>query len=96
MKVWMGDSYFNKKKMRRPVKLNLGKDHTIRFGHGNIVKGKLIQATRCGFNFLNEETNRCVLNKHLYKSKCENHLSEDWFFVSTYFTIREIKTAKHE
>ena len=76
---------------RRPKKLKLGTRYLVRFKWGNIVRGKLIQPTKCGFNLLNEETNKCILTHHLYPSKCENHLSETWFFINETIDIREFK-----
>ena len=93
MKVWKEHNHDWKNK-RRPVRLHLGREYHIRFRYGNYVIGKLIQPTKCGFNFLNETTNKCILKTHLYKSKCENHQSEDWFFINTYLTINEIKNTQ--
>ena len=93
MKVWKPHMYSYKNTIRRPVRLNLGSEYTIRFGHGNSVVGRLIMPTKCGFNFLNETTNKCIMKNHLYKSKRENHLSEDWFFINTYFTINEVNKS---
>lgn len=52
---------------------------------------KFIQPTKCGFNFLNLDTNKCILKHHLYLSKCENHLSEDWFWINERMNIEECK-----
>jgi hypothetical protein len=62
---------------RRPKKLKLGKHYVIWFGYKNKMMCKFIQPTKCGFNFLNLDTNKCILRQHLYPSKCENHLSVD-------------------
>ena len=74
---------------RRPRKLKLGNEYYLKFKWGNGVKCKFIQPTKRGFNFLNIETNKCVLRQHLYQSKCENHLSETWFFINETITIYE-------
>ena len=86
--------YNPKNTTRRPVRLNLGSEYLIRFGHGNTIVGKLIQPTTRGFNFLNETTNKCILKHHIYNSKHANHLSEDWFFINTYYTINEINKSQ--
>lgn len=76
---------------RRPRKLELGKHYVIWFDPKSKMMCKFIQPTKCGFNFLNLDTNKCVLNGHLYPSKCENHLSETWFWVNERLKIDECK-----
>ena len=41
---------------------------------------KFIQPTKCGYNFLNLETNKCVLPRHLYPSK--KHPDQKLFWVN--------------
>ena len=76
---------------RRPKKLKLGKHYVIWFGFQNKMMCKFIQPTKCGFNFLNLDTNKCILRQHLYPSKCENHLSGDWFWINERMNIDECK-----
>ena len=76
---------------RRPRKLKLGKYYMVRFKYGNMMLCKFIQPTKCGFNFLNITSNKCILRKHLYPSKCENHIGEPWFFVNETFEIQRAK-----
>ena len=71
-----------KKYDRIQVKLELGKDYLVYYTYKKKMKCRFIQPTRCGFNFLDLETNKCILPKHLYPSKCENHLNEKWFWIS--------------
>lgn len=73
---------------RLPRKFELGRIYNIRFGHGNSVNCKFIKVTRKGYNFVNISTHKCVLKHHLYPSKCPNHLSENWFWINTYYTIK--------
>ena len=75
----------------KPQKINLGEDYKITFKYGNQVIGRFIKITKTGYNFLNLKTNKCIFKKHFYKSKCENHLSEDWFFI-----YDGIKITKYE
>ncbi|MFT6125773.1 MAG: hypothetical protein ACJAVA_000214 [Flavobacteriaceae bacterium] len=76
---------------RRPRRLDLGIHYIVKFQWGNTMLCKFIQPTKCGFNFLNIKTNKCILRQHLYPSKCENHIGEDWFFVNETFEIKKIK-----
>lgn len=77
---------------RKPIKLKLGNDYVVWFGYkdNDKLRCKFIQVTKCGFNFLNLETNKCILKQHLYPSKCSNHKSGDWFWVNKYFNINSI------
>lgn len=52
---------------------------------------QFIQPTKCGFNFLNLNTNKCILKHHLYPSKCDYHKSGDWFWVNNRMIITECK-----
>jgi len=78
---------------RRPRKLILGAHYNVKFKWGNSVLCKFIQPTNRGFNLLNVKTNKCVLRNHLYPSKCENHLSETWFWLND--TINISKCENH-
>ena len=75
----------------RPQKIKLGKTYKIHFlKYNNYVGGRFIKVTKKGYNFLNYKTNKCIFKNHFYKSKCENHLSEDWFFVSKNVKITQL------
>lgn len=67
---------------RIPRKLELGKDYLVYYTYKKKMNCRFIQPTKCGFNFLDLETNKCILPKHLYPSKCKNHLTEKWFWIS--------------
>lgn len=75
---------------RIPRKFEIGKNYRFSYGYGRNYKCKFIQVTPRGYNFLNLETNRCMLRQHLYLSKCENHLSEEWFWINSNFLIKEV------
>jgi hypothetical protein len=49
--------------------LLLGNIYWISFGNNKYFPVKFIKVTKCGYNFLNEKTNKCVLPLHLYMSK---------------------------
>jgi len=54
--------------MRHPVlniELTLGEEYMVGFSN-TMAKCRLIKTTAKGFNFLNLETNKCVLKQHLY------------------------------
>ena len=47
------------------IELELGKDYLVGWGD-KLNKCRLIQPSPKGFNFLNLETNRCILTQHFY------------------------------
>ena len=55
--------------MLQHKELILGEIYWITFSHGRYFPVKFIKVTRCGYNFLNEKTNKCILPRHLYPSK---------------------------
>ena len=74
---------------RRPIRLTLGEYYIIHFGYQNKMMCKFIQPTKYGFNFLNLNTNKCILKHHLYPSKCENHISGDWYWINDRMNIEK-------
>lgn len=81
----------NDNKIKRvPRQLKLGKHYIVHYTpFGKIHICKFIQPTKCGFNLLNLNTNKCILKHHLYPSKCENHKSGDWFWTNERLIIKE-------
>lgn len=49
--------------------LELGKDYIIHIWGKSAGLCRFIQPTEKGFNFLNLETSKCVLKRHIYPSK---------------------------
>ena len=76
---------------RIPKKLKLGKHYAVWFVYKNKMMCKFIQTTKCGFNFLNLDTNKCILSQHIYPSKYENHLSCGWYWINEHINIEECK-----
>lgn len=76
---------------RIPKQLKLGAYYAIYFNYNRIMMCQFIQPTKCGFNFLNLNTNKCILKHHLYPSKCDYHKSGDWFWVNNRMIITECK-----
>lgn len=78
---------------RHPKKLILGAEYRICFWYhsAEIIIAKFIQPTEKGFNFLNLDTNKCILKHHLYPSKYLNRIKNDenWFFVSDFLIIKD-------
>ena len=74
----------------RPKKLKLGAKYLVRFSYRNYIPCKFIQPTRCGFNFLNLKTNKCILRRHLYRSKYEDFSNDTWFFISDNIEVIEV------
>lgn len=56
-------------KILRLDHFELGSNYQIKFPAGNFVNVRFIKVTPCGYNFLNLETNKCLLKRHLYKDK---------------------------
>jgi hypothetical protein len=83
----------------RDVILNLGEYYYIHYKKDKI-KVKLIQVTEFGYNLLNEETNCCILKRHMYvpKKYRENFKKENKiFFISDKFVLyKNIKGIDNE
>lgn len=76
---------------RLPHKMVLGKDYIIYYNNSNVkYRCRFIQPTKNGFNLLNLETNKCILDKHVYPSK-KNHKTGDWFWFNHQLNIQQIK-----
>ena len=80
---------------RIPKKLKLGETYRVYFPWGKTYKCKFIQPTKCGYNFLDMDTNKCILKRHLYPSKAENHKSGDWFFIIDIISITSFNPLGH-
>ena len=82
---------------RKPVKLELGADYEVRwYRYTYTTICRFIKPTKCGFNLLNLETNKCILPTHLYKSKRERYQDGDWFFVNENMYLKKYKKKKEE
>lgn len=74
---------------RKLTQLELGKDYIIWWGPNdmkyasNISICKFIQPTRCGFNFLDMNTSKCILPRHLYPTKQSKGKSIKKFFINS-------------
>lgn len=76
---------------RRPVKLTLGQEYIVSiFGKSHYCL--FIQTTTKGFNFLDLDTNKCILLHHLYVSKISS--DETWFFVNCVINIYKNNNTK--
>lgn len=76
---------------RRPVKLVLGQEYVVSI-FGKSHHCLFIQTTAKGFNFLDLNTNKCILFRHLYVSKISN--DETWFFVNRVINIYKRDNTK--
>lgn len=67
------------------VKLVLGEMYHIAWGGRMGVICKLIQVTPYGYNLLNLDTNRCILDRHLYvpKKLRDKFPDEEKFFITS-------------
>lgn len=78
---------FNRK---TPHRLTLGKKYVLWYNYKQKFICQFIQPTKCGFNFLNINTHKCILKYHLYPSKYEKHRETgDWFFLNNNLQIEE-------
>ena len=72
----------------RLIRLELGKEYLLSTYYLPKIHCKFIKVTRCGYNFLNLETNKCILNRHLYPSKKIDPVGE-MFFVDKKIRIEK-------
>ena len=66
--------------------LELGCLYHVYYPTKKPVVHKFIKVTKKGYNFLNIETNKCILKQHLYESK----KYKNTFFVYKMLIIEEI------
>jgi hypothetical protein len=71
-----------------PMFLEVGK-HYILVIRKKIIIAKFIKTTKKGFNFLNLNTNECIMKRHIYrfKNKYEDEYVENLYWVSKYITV---------
>lgn len=77
---------------RIPIELTLGNYYIVWWNPDEKIKCKLIQPTEFGYNFLNIETNKCILKYHLYKSKYEPTLGK--FYINKNLKISKYNNEK--
>ncbi len=73
---------------RFPKKLKLGKHYVVSWHYNNKTICKFIQVTKCGYNFLNLDTNKCILKNHVYLSTCEKHSDDTYFWINKNMYVR--------
>lgn len=73
---------------RTPRKLNIGSYYIVWFDYREKFKCKFIQPTLHGFNFLDIETNKCILKHHVYPSKLKTHATGNWFWLNADLNIQ--------
>ena len=84
----------NKTLFKGKHKFELGKYYLLQYGI-NAYIGKLIKVTKCGYNFLNEETNCCLLKTHLYIPKKYKSNKDLTFLLFGHITqIEEINKSE--
>ena len=76
----------------RLIKLELGQEYLVSIWGSPMQVYKLIQPTERGFNFLNENTSKCVLKRHLYPSKKIGN--NDMFYLHMSVQIISITNKK--
>jgi len=73
-------------------KFELGCNYRVQFGYreDRFVICKLIKVTKTGYNFLNIETNKCIMKQHLYPTKMRNHITGDQFCINAWYRITKV------
>ena len=70
-------------------KFTLGEVYYIQFGRKKPMRCEFIQVTKFGYNFLNLDTYRCILSRHLYvPTKMRDRYEGEEKFV---YTIGQLK-----
>lgn len=80
-------------KPKKIIELILGKEYIFVFKHGGYTKTKFIKVSPKGYNFLELNTSRCVLNSHLYKSKFHTNEGKNLFFIDKSQIIIDLETV---
>lgn len=65
--------------------LELGKHYISTFYRNKSIIVKFIKVTKCGYNFLNINTNECILKQHLYPIKHDKN--NRTFYLNKNFRI---------
>ena len=79
--------------------LHLGQYYTIAYTNKYMftypqVLCKFVKVTPKGYNLLNVKTNKCIMKKHLYPSKYEEHKGTLTFFLPRKLEIRNVSLAE--
>jgi hypothetical protein len=72
----------------KPIKLELGHDYLVHWGLREPLVLRFIQPTAKRYNFLNLETSKCILKRHLYPNAHYSRKGDNWFMVPKYLNIR--------
>ncbi len=86
-------------KNRKSQTMSLNKEYLVKHkSFDRIVKLRLIKVTPKGFNLLNEENGKCVLDRHLYPNKKTLKTYDDpmTFFVFKDWIFIEYNEIKHK
>jgi hypothetical protein len=75
-------------KIRTPRKLKLGQDYIISWPSGKNMNCKLIQPTNKGYNFLNIDTHKCIMNNHMYPDK--NYLNKKYANIKMFWVNKRL------
>lgn len=95
MTIRRGNQFYNLKYKE----FVLGEVYYLQWFNSLPMKCKFIQVTQYGYNFVNEDTNVCVLSKHLYvPKKLRNYLGVDKkiLYVWNDLNILSPEVAKQE
>jgi|LakMenEpi03Aug12_release.lakeMendotaPanAssembly.Ray.scaffolds.fasta_scaffold2079019_2 hypothetical protein len=76
-----------KRRVCKTVKLILGDNYQVGWSVNKMSTCKFIKVTSKGYNFLDIETNKCILKHHLYASKYENNKNGNLFIINELLKI---------
>lgn len=71
-------------------KFILGNIYLVGYDPNNLSICKFIQPTKCGFNFLNIITNKCLLSNHLYPTKYIPYNDGNHYYVNKNLKTKEL------
>ena len=85
------DRYYLEVLDRKSIELIVGKHYIVNLGKKNFEICKFIQTTKHGFNFLNLDTNKCFLKRHIYQNKFDRSGKTNIFYINKFLQINTSK-----
>lgn len=79
-------------KPKKLIELKVGKEYVFVFKYGTYTKSKFIKVSPKGYNFLDLNTNECIMKTHLYKPKWET-VDKNYFYIDKTQIIIDLESV---
>ena len=88
----MTQFFINKPKFHDIVRLehfNLGDELIVYWHWRKNIHVKFIKVTKCGYNLLDIDTNKCILKQHLYPAKLDGKVMDCSYWLTRNLNIKK-------